>query len=104
MGLRLFLFHTPKHKVFNYQPVFYDEQKEDLKERIAKAEAERDGVSKEEYKPGSIIMTQMRKNASSHKMSEDKAWIRYARVLVISAVLVLISMLFLYINDFFYLI
>lgn len=45
------LFNTPKHKVFNYQPVYYDERKEALKDKIAAAEREKNGT----YVPGESI-------------------------------------------------
>lgn len=40
MGLRLSFFRTPKHRVFNYQPLYYDQRKEELEERIARAKEE----------------------------------------------------------------
>ncbi len=52
MGFLSFkLFNTPKHKVFNYQPVYYDERKEALEERIAAAERKNKG----QYVPGESI-------------------------------------------------
>lgn len=45
------LFNTPKHKVFNYQPVYYDERKEALEEKIAAAERRNKG----RYVPGESI-------------------------------------------------
>ena len=45
------LFNTPKHKVFNYQPVYYDERKEALEEKIAAAERRNKG----QYVPGESI-------------------------------------------------
>ena len=40
MAFRLSFFKTPKHRVFNYQPLYYDAQKEDLDKRVARALAE----------------------------------------------------------------
>lgn len=40
MGLKLSFFRTPKHRVFNYQPLYYDQRKEELEERIARAKEE----------------------------------------------------------------
>ena len=62
MGL---FFNLPKHRVFNYQPVFYDPKKEDLDARIAKAErekAEAEGKEKEPYVPGEYIKRNFRSN------------------------------------------
>lgn len=45
MAFRLSLFKTPEHRVFHYQPIFWDPKKEELERRIAEArskhEAER---------------------------------------------------------------
>jgi len=40
MALRLF--HTPKNKQFNFKPRYYDEQKEDLENRINQIKKEMD--------------------------------------------------------------
>lgn len=48
MGLNLGMFKTPRHKVFNYQPLYYDERKEALDEKIAMAHRKKTG----EYVPG----------------------------------------------------
>ncbi len=40
MGLKLSFFRTPKNRVFNYQPLYYDERKEELEKRIARAQEE----------------------------------------------------------------
>ena len=34
------LFRTYRHKVFNYTPLYYDQEKDELESRIKKAEAE----------------------------------------------------------------
>ena len=44
-------FQQPKIRKFNYQPVFYDERKEALKNKIDAAERER----AREYVPGASI-------------------------------------------------
>lgn len=46
MGLKLSFFRTPKNRVFNYQPLYYDERKEELEQRIARAKNE---VKSEEW-------------------------------------------------------
>jgi len=40
MGLKLSFFTTPKHRVYNYKPLYYDQRKEELEERIARAKEE----------------------------------------------------------------
>ncbi len=51
MGLNLGIFKTTRHKVFNYQPLYYDERKEALDEKIEKARRKEKG----EYVPGESI-------------------------------------------------
>lgn len=46
-----FFFKTPAHRVFNYQPIYYDERKEAIKEKIENAEKRARG----EYVPGETI-------------------------------------------------
>ena len=65
MGFNFGFFGTPQHREFNYRPVYYDPEKEALKERFAKAEAEgkaaaesraaQEGAAKKEYVPGQYI-------------------------------------------------
>lgn len=65
MGFNFGFFGTPQHREFNYRPVYYDHEKEALKERFAKAEAEgkaaaesraaQEGSAKKEYVPGQYI-------------------------------------------------
>lgn len=51
MGLNFGIFKTTRHKVFNYQPLYYDERKEALDEKIEKARRKERG----EYVPGASI-------------------------------------------------
>jgi 2'-5' RNA ligase len=55
------LFKTPRHRKFDYRPIYYNQQKEELQERIRKIEQEM-GVGKpsdSNYKP-TIQKGQMR--------------------------------------------
>lgn len=47
----LFFFKTPQHRVFNYQPLYYDERKEELEKKIENARRREKG----EYVPGESI-------------------------------------------------
>lgn len=77
MGFRLSFFKTPKHRVFNYTPIFYDERKERMQERldaIEKEKAEQEGREwkNERYIPGRNIRGKMRdamENNKRHAMS-----------------------------------
>ncbi|MEF9986241.1 MAG: hypothetical protein RSC28_04290 [Bacteroidales bacterium] len=51
MGLNLGMFKTPRHRVFDYQPLYYDERKEALDEKIENARRKKSG----EYVPGEGI-------------------------------------------------
>lgn len=47
----LIFFKAPKHREFNYQPLYYDERKEELEKKIEKARRKDRG----EYVPGDSI-------------------------------------------------
>ena len=51
MGIPSF-FKTPQHRRFNYEPIYYDERKEKLEERIRLIEQEHGLRSGEDYVPG----------------------------------------------------
>lgn len=36
MAFRISFFHTPKHRVFDYKPLYWDPKKEELEERVQK--------------------------------------------------------------------
>lgn len=64
MAFRISFFGNQKHKVFNYKPIFWNPEKEELQERIR---ASREKYSKEKadaddhaYVPGSSIRGAMR--------------------------------------------
>ena len=72
MGLRISFFKTPKHRVFNYTPIYYDERKERMQERldaIAKEKAEKEGIEwkNKRYVPGRNIRGKMRENMEKNK-------------------------------------
>lgn len=61
------LFKIPKHKEFNYRPIYFDPEKEEREERIKRIKAEM-GVKDEDgkpYKPG-IVRGQMRGQYRQH--------------------------------------
>ncbi len=76
MGLKISFFKTPKHRVFHYEPIYYDERKEhreELIEEIKKEKALREGKEyvNEKYIPGRNIRGKMRnftENNSRHDM------------------------------------
>lgn len=70
MGINISFFKTAKHKVFNYQPLYYDERKEhidELKKEIEKEKAAKEGkvIENKEYVPGENLRGNLR-NAIEH--------------------------------------
>ncbi len=60
MAFNFSFFKTSKHRVFNYQPLYYDERKERMEERISNARSENQGKSAD-YVPGRNIRRNFRK-------------------------------------------
>ena len=77
-------FHQPKIRKFNYQPVFYDERKEALKNKIDAAERERAG----EYVHGASIKGSFRRMEVARKEIKYTPFMRFLSILGIAAVLV----------------
>ena len=93
MGLNLSFFRTPKHRVFNYRPLYYDERKEDLKERIENAQ----NWEKGEYVPGKSIRGSFGKIKYDVKRSDNSSKLR--RILTLIA-LVMFMLALLYFSQF----
>ena len=58
MAFRISFFHTPKHRVFDYKPLYWDPKKEELEERVQKTRSLVAAQKKNEnkpYVPGSTI-------------------------------------------------
>lgn len=77
-------FHQPKIRKFNYQPVFYDERKEALKNKIDAAERERAG----EYVPGASIKGSFRRMEVARKEIKYTPFMRFLSIMGIAAILV----------------
>lgn len=56
MGFNFGFFGTPEHRVFNYRPRYYNEEKEALKEKFGHV----DGTKESEYVPGSYLKGSLR--------------------------------------------
>lgn len=55
------MFGEQEHRVFNYKPIHYDPQKEELKRRFGKVDGTMDKeMASEDYVPGSYIKGSMR--------------------------------------------
>ena len=58
MAFKLGIFKTPNHKVFNYQPLYYDPRKEELDEKVEMARRAETG----EYVPGDMVKRAFKRN------------------------------------------
>ncbi len=63
--MRISFFPTPEHKVFNYKPRFYDENKEEMKKRYEKYGKQYPGESDSEKE-----ITEKRENADKFDAKE----------------------------------
>ncbi len=69
MGLFNFgFFGTQEHRVFNYRPRYYDEEKEALKEKFGAV----DGTKDKNYAPGSYIRGSLRNGKYSKTRGANK--------------------------------
>ena len=86
MGIPRF-FKVPQHKQFHYEPIYYDERKERLDERIKEIEQEY-GI-----KNGEQHVRSIRKGSFSHYYDRRKKTQRYSntRLILIIAFLTFIS-------------
>ncbi len=86
MGIPRF-FKTPEHKQFHYEPIYFDERKERLEERIKQIEQEHGIKNIEEY------VRTMRKGSFSHYYDRKKKTQRYSttRLIIIIIFLLFVS-------------
>lgn len=92
MGISFF--NTPRHKVFHYDPLFYNKEKENMKDRYAKYGKiyekdgeETDGTNCEgpTYIPGKNIRGAIRKNMDNNRKQAGNSKLK--TILMILAVL-----------------
>lgn len=91
MGLGFSFFKTPKHRVFNYQPLYYDEKREKMKERLEKLQEE-EGISETNYRPGKFIRHNMRKSIYQNKSKSNNPVV--TRIIIMVALIGLLIMLY----------
>jgi len=91
MGLNFSFFKTPKHRVFNYQPRYYDARKEALEERIARAR-EQQGGKEHEYIPGKNIRNNFRKAIYENRKQPGSPMI--LRVVILLSILALAAAMY----------
>lgn len=96
MGINISFFRTPKHRVFHYTPIYYDETKERIQGLVDEAKrekAEKEGLpyKKETYIPGKNIRGSIRYSTernSRHDMSKKVSSIVGYVTLIILFVLI----------------
>lgn len=81
-----FLVRLPRHRSFDYSPIYFDEAKEDLEKRVAKAKGE--GNKGNPILRGSLKDSWTRNSARNHGMTRFSGF----RVLGIAVVLAMILM------------
>lgn len=72
MGINFSFFKIPKHKVFNYQPLYYDERKEHremVREEALREKAKKEGREwkSENYYPGKYIKGKLQDESREHR-------------------------------------
>lgn len=82
----LFFFKTPSHRVFNYQPLYYDERKEALEQKIESARKRENN----EYVPGDTIRKGFRRLQYESKRSSTSR--RNRTITVVVAAIILIAL------------
>ena len=69
MGFNFGFFGTPEHRVFNYKPRYYDEEKDELRKKFGKVDGSLVGKDKE-YVPGSYLKGSFRDGNYQRQKSE----------------------------------
>lgn len=85
MGI-LYFFRTPKPRQFRYKPIYYDQRKEELKEREARIRQEM-GLGSDEARYVSNIKGQFQRKRGQIQQNRAKANKRLLIIVVILAIL-----------------
>ena len=93
----------PKHRYFNYQPLYYNENKERMQERYDRYGQREENSGTEDYKyyPGKYLRGKMRPAVYDSRRSSMKPSL--SRVLKIALFLVVIILIYLFADKIFYL-
>lgn len=98
MGFNLSFFKTPKHRVFNYQPLYYDERKEAMEERYARLHEGEKGKERE-YIPGKFIRGRFRKAVYENRRGASGSVI-LTRIIVMVTIVILFFVAFYFAKSF----
>ncbi|MDR2064648.1 MAG: hypothetical protein LBP85_02895 [Prevotellaceae bacterium] len=99
--MKITFFKIPKHRVFNYKPIYYDANKEELNERIRKIE-ESSKQNDGEYVFKRENINFRKAYAAEQKRAETK--LPNKRLFVYAAILLFIIAVFVSVRNFSYLI
>lgn len=101
MGIGFSFFKAPKHRVFKYQPLYFDERKEAMKERLERLNLE-ERESEEKYRPGKFIRFNMRKSFYESRSKKGSPVVtRFIILAAISGLLIMFYYLAKYFGLFF---
>ncbi len=78
-----FLVKLPRHKNFNYTPVYYDEAKEELNERIARAEAEAKGEKYTGTLKAGSLRSSWERGRGRIRQSNRTSYVRFVSILFV---------------------
>lgn len=97
MAFNISFFKVPKHKVFNYQPLYYDDRKErreNVKAEVLREKARKEGkeFKDEHYYPGKYIAGKMQEELHTNRRHA----IAQSMIRVIGALTIALFILFLF--------
>lgn len=86
MGFNFRLFSLPKHRAFNYQPLYFDEKKEAMEERFSRLHEEEKGKDPG-YIPGRLLRSKLRKTVYQNRRSPGSVMLNRIIIIVFLVVL-----------------
>lgn len=87
MGFTFNFFRSTPHRVFHYDPRYYDPKKEAMEERYARLSDE-EKAKEGKYIPGKYIRTHMRNNL--YKNKKDSGKVLAIRLVILVSIIVLL--------------
>jgi len=87
MAFNLSFFKTPKHRVFNYQPLYYDEKKEAMQERYARQHEEEKG-KEQGYIPGRLLRGNLRRAVYHNRRGTGSVLLN--RIIILVSLIILL--------------
>lgn len=101
--MKITFFKIPKHRVFNYKPVYYDAEKEELKERVRKIE---DEINQQNSNSEYVFKRENINFRKAVKADEERREVKLPnkRLFVYAAILLFIAAILFSVRNFTYLI